>query len=340
MATVHVWTNMDSDAPRRSARTERRRLRLSTLERRSGLDHRRDVLLCQRNGKWVRQRYWHRTLAGRNDVVHFIVVPGKGDAVRTVASIAILIAATIIAGPVGGSIAGALGVTSAAGIAAITAATTATLAIAGNFALNAIIPPARPDAPGLATSLGEIDANAPTYAFTVSSQQNLARLGGRIPEWFGYHRVIPDVASTAWHEWADGRQTLYQTLCCTKGELEIEKIELGRTPIDTFEDIDYQVFGPGATADLFESEVYQASDVGSILLTAPNELVAPDDGVYGPFAALPPGQASQRFGLDVSFPSGLYLSSGASLAPKTAQWRVEARKIDEMPTIAAVYMNR
>lgn len=332
MATVHVWSNMSSGAPLRACRFERPRLKLSSLVRRCGLDPRREVVIAQHNGRWVRQRDWHRTLAGRNDVVHIVLMPADGEVGRTVAQIAVLIVSAVVAP----QLVAPLGLTGAA-LTAATAATTAALSIAGSYAVNALIPLPRPNAPGLSTALGSLDAESPTYAFSVSSQQNLARLGGPIPEWFGYHRVIPDVAATAWWEWSDGKQTLYQTLCLTRGSLDVEKIEIGRIPIGTFEEIDHALFEPGSPANLFEPEVYQSPDVGSILLNPPNDLPAGDDGIYGPFPATPSGQQTDRIGVDISFPRGLYLQSGGSLAPKTAQWRVEARLIDDAGAPAGVW---
>lgn len=321
MTTVHIVTNLETAQPHRLARTERRRLRMSTLARRSGLDPRREVLIAQRNGRWVYQRDWGHTLCGKHDVVVFAVMPKGSNTLRTVAQVAVIVLAAVVAGPV----AGFLGIGGTVGTAAVGAA----LVLGGSYAVNALIPLPRPDAPGLGGSYGAIDANSPTYAFTLSSQQNLPRLGGAIPEWFGYHRVIPDLAATAWWEWTDGKQTLYQTLCLTKGEVEIAGIELGRTPVDVFEDVEYDVFEPNETADLFEAEVYQAHDISNIDLTASNELIAPDDGVRGPFAALPPGQTSTRFGLDITFPRGLYTQDGAAFSPKTIAWKVEARQIDD-----------
>ncbi|HEY4775879.1 MAG TPA: host specificity factor TipJ family phage tail protein [Xanthobacteraceae bacterium] len=326
MATIHIFTNMETAAPQQASRVFPRRMRLSTAARRSGLDPRREVLIAQRNGRWVRQRDWSQTLVGKNDVVKFVVIPGKGDTLRTVALLAVLVMAVVVAGPLGGSawLAGAgLGLSATQAGALIIGGAM----IAGSYAINALIPLPRPDAPGLSSFT---DVNSPTYAFTASSQQNLPRLGGKIPEWFGYHRVIPDLAATAWWEWADGKQTLHQTLSLSNGEIEVDKIELGRTPIETFEEIGYALFGPNVTADLFEAEVYQANDVGGIELTAPNELVAPDDGVRGPFTGLPPGQTGAQFGLDIGFPRGLFLQGGGgALTGKTVQWRVEACEIDD-----------
>lgn len=322
MTTVHVMTNLAAELPRRSSRRERAGLSLFVLARRCGLDPRSEVVIARRNGRWVYQRDWRKTRCGATDVVVFAVMPRGSGTLRSVAMLAVMVVAAIVAPP----IVAAIGLTGAAATAA-TAALTFGIGIAGSYLVNALIPLPRPDTPGL--SGGILDADSPTYAFTASSQQNLSRLGGKIPEWFGYHRVIPDLAATAWWEWADGKQKLYQTLLLSKGEIDIERIELGSTPIDTFEDVTYKSCPPGVAADLFEPNVYQSRDVGTIELTAPNDLVSPDDGLRGPFIAVPAGQATDRIGIDISFPRGLFVQSGTTLDQKSVQWKVEAQIIDD-----------
>jgi len=139
MATIHIFTNMETAAPQQASRVFPRRMRLSTAARRSGLDPRREVLIAQRNGRWVRQRDWSQTLVGKNDVVKFVVIPGKGDTLRTVALLAVLVMAVVVAGPLGGSawLAGAgLGLSATQAGALIIGGAM----IAGSYAINALIP--------------------------------------------------------------------------------------------------------------------------------------------------------------------------------------------------------
>lgn len=337
MTTVHVLTNVETAKPHRASRVERRRLRMSTIARRAGIDPRSAAVIAQRNGRWVRQRDprgkrdWQHTLCGKNDVVVFVVLPEGGGAsniLRTVAMIAIVVIAAFVAPPLAGALFPAL--LPGLALTAVTAGITVGLTALGSYAVNALIPAPRQDAPGLSTSLDSANASAPTYSLSISAQQNAARLGGAIPEWFGYHRVVPDLAATAWWEWANGRQRLRQTFCLTKGEIDIEKIELGTAALGSFKDVTYAVFGPGQTASLFEAEVYQSPDVSQVELTALNQLLPGDNGVYGPFAATPPGQVTNRIGIDIGFPRGLYLqNTDGTLLPKSVQWRLEAQEIDD-----------
>ncbi len=323
MSVAYIHSNIVSAARARKAVFVKRSLRLSTLARRAGLDPRREAVIAQLNGRWVLQRDWHGKICARCDVVHFIVLP-QGNALRSIAQIAVLVIAAIAAP----FLVAPLGLTGAA-LSAATAVATGALAIAGSYAVNALIPLPRQDAPGIST----VKIDSPTYAFSIAAQNNQARLGGAIPEWFGRHRVVPDLAATAWWEWSGGVQTLYQTFCLSKGEIAVEDVQLGRTSASTFEDVAYQVFSPNTPPSLFEPNVYQSPDVSSVTLNAPNDLPgAYDDGVYGPFAAVPAGQTSARIGIDIAFPRGLFGVSGSSLVAKSAQWRIETSVIDDLGT--------
>lgn len=328
MAVVHILTNIESRAPKTETRLlpPGRRLRLSTVARRHGLDPRRVAVMAQRNGRLVLQKNWRKTLVGKNDVVKFSILPAGKSVWRTVAMLAVVVVSAFVGPWLAGSV---LGLTGAIGT-AVGAGLTAATALAGTYALNALLPIPQQNAAGVGASAFGSDIAAPTYAFTLSAQQNAARLGGAIPEWFGYHRVVPDLAATAWWEFENGRQIFRQTLCCTRGEIDVEKIELGRTPISTFEEISTKLVGPGEVADLFPPEVYQSPEVSSIVNGAPNDLDPGDDGVYGPFAVCPPGQATRDIGFDWSFPRGAALQNEAGLlSPKTFRWRIEAQPIDD-----------
>lgn len=324
MSVCHVVSNLASSLPRRSAVIERRKLSLSSLARRRGLNPRRQPIMAQRNGKWISQKHWRRVTAKRDDVVVFVVMPrGGGNVWRTLASLAIIVAATVIAGP----FAAFLGFTGI-GLSIATAVIAAGIMVGGNLLLNALIP-IKPVDSGLDTQLAASDGASPTYQFSVGSQQNIARLGGSIPALYGRMRFVPDIAATPWTEWVDGFQTLHQTLLLTQGTLEVERVDMGRTPISTFEEIETELVGPGNSVSLFEPEVYQAPDVRGILLGAPNDLQTIDDGTYGPFAATPPGVSTDRIGLDIGFPRGLYRNEDdGSISTKSVAWKVEAQQIN------------
>ena len=328
MPAVHVVSNLASAAFQRSESFSRGRPTLAALARARGLNHRRVPITCERNGRLVSQKRWRTMRAQKSDVVIFTIWPRGSNALKSAAALAAIVVAAVVAPYLAPEIAGLLGVTSTGGIAAVTAGTTAVLAAGGSYLVNALIPVAS-TASGLSTALNASDSASPTYSFSVSSQQNVARLGGSIPELFGRVRVIPDLAATAWWDWVDGFQRLHQTLLVSQGDVEVEAIQCGRTPVSSFEEIETEVVSPGGTVSLFESEVYQAPEVRGILLGAPNDLPEIDDGTYGPFAACAPSSATDRIGIDIAFPRGLFFNEAdGSLTAKSAAWRVEAQKVN------------
>ena len=324
MPHVHVVTNLGSPLPRRRSATMRRPLKLSTLARREGLDPRRAPVVCSVNGRWVLQRRWRRVTARGDDVVVFAVMPRGKDIGRSIAFIALAVVVAFAAPYLGGLVAGAFGATGAIAT-GITAAVGVGLMVGGSMLINALLPAEK--AGGALSSSGA--AEFATYQFTASSQQNLSRLGAPIPVLYGRHRIVPDLAATPWWEWIDGVQYLHQALVLTQGYCEVERVEMGKSPISAFEDIETELVPPGGTITLFPGEAYQSPDVRGITLAAPNDLPVGDDGVYGPFAATPPGVTTIAIGIDIGFPRGSYDAASGSPAGITTTWRIEICEVDD-----------
>ncbi len=266
MAYVHVVQNLNGTLPKRAATVERRKLTLATMARRRGLNPRRQPVLCARNGKWIKQSQWRRVTAKRDDVVTFVVMP-RGSSLRIAAMLAVLVLATVVAGPIAGAlIPGA--VAGSTTLAVGTALIGAGLVLGGNYLVNALLPAgastAAPDALG-----------SPTYAQTLSQQNNTARLNGAIPVLYGRMRFIPDLAAPGWSEWVNKVQRFHQTLILTQGSMQVEKIELGQTNITSYTGVDFEIVEPGDSVTLFEPEVYTSQQVSGSILYAPND---PDGG--------------------------------------------------------------
>jgi len=267
MAYVHILNNITSAAPERAVVVERRPMSLRRLARNHGLDPKHRPLICSRNGKWVSQKSWHRVSARKDDVVVFIIMP-QSDNLRTVATLGVLVLAAVAAPFIAAPIIGAFGATGAiAG--AITAATTAALVIGSNYLLNVLIP-VNQTAAGAPPSSTEGGSNA-TYSSTLSAQNNIARLGSPVPVLYGRLRFIPDLASAPWTEWVDRAQVLRQILVCSQGEVDVTKIELGQSDINSFDNISVTVYFPGTTIDVFEPEVFTSTQVSGIELPAAND---------------------------------------------------------------------
>ncbi len=201
-------------------------------------------------------------------------------------------------------------------------------AIPGRFRstlINAVIPAPKPSMPSMSFgSVGAPPAPSPTYS--LSAQGNEARLGQPIPVLYGRHLIYPDLATRPYQEFAGGDQYLHQLFCLGQGEYDLEQLRIEDTPIASFEEVAYEVVGPGGSVTLFETDVITAPEV------AGQELLSATDGGgwVGPFAANPTATQAGNLGIDVIFPRGLYYANDAGgIDTRSVQWEVQARTIDD-----------
>ena len=278
--------------------------------------------ICLVNGEATLRGQWSVRIITRNDVISFVTLPQGGgggggggkNPLRTVLSIAVMVAAPAI----GGALAGSLGVTSAIGTALISAG----VALAGAALVNVLVPPPKPSAPSIG-GVGNTTIPSPTYS--LQSQGNQARLGQPIPVIYGRHVTFPDLASTPYFEYANNDQYLYQLHCIGRGLYDLEQIRIEDTPISSFEEVEYELVEPGGEVTLFDADVVTAPEV------AGQEMLSEADGVgwIGPFAVNPPETQAHQIGIDIVFSRGLYYAdNNGNLQNKTVNWQVQARTID------------
>jgi hypothetical protein len=253
------------------------------------------------NGKPVLRRDWHQpVLAGQ--VVQLAELPGGGSS-RDIARLLATLALVYFLGPAG------LGLKGFAYTAAF---------IAGNIAINALLPPVAANARGPEAS--------PTYS--VSFQGNTARLKQSIPVRFGYGRWYPDHAAQPYYTYQDNEQYLHLLLLIGEGEHDFTLPGHGHfiddTPLSDFDDITYNVIEPGdlGTLALVDPAMISAVEVsGQDMLT---------DEIVGPFTVCGRGQKVTSIGIDMAWPRGLYPN-------KTTEWQAEAQQIDEYGNPLAVW---
>ena len=116
--------------------------------------------ICLFNGEAVLREQWYKITIGLSDIVTFITLPqggggGGGKILRSVLTIAVMVAAPYA----GAALAGAIGVTSTVGIALVTAG----VAFAGSALLNVLVPPPLPST-SLNSGFGNTPAASPTYS--------------------------------------------------------------------------------------------------------------------------------------------------------------------------------
>ena len=289
--------------------------------------------ICLHNGQALLRTEWDATVINDNDVVTFVALPHGGggggggkNPLKTVLSIALMVAAPGL----GGALAGSLGLTGSlfAGTAFEIGWGTVlggVISLAGSALINAVIPAPRPSVPSVSFgSVGAPPAPSPTYS--LSAQGNQARLGQPIPSVYGRHLIYPDLATRPYQEFAGGEQYLHQLHVIGQGEFELEQLRIEDTPIASFEEVTYEVVGPGGTVTLFETDVITAPEV------AGQELLSAGDGggLVGPFTANPTATQAGNIGIDVIFPRGLYYANDAGgLDARAITWEVQARTIDD-----------
>ncbi|WP_412057339.1 host specificity factor TipJ family phage tail protein [Bartonella sp. DGB2] len=276
--------------------------------------------LCLWNGKAVLREHWHKITISFSDIVTFITLPqggegGGGKILRSVVGLALMIAAPYA----GAALAGAIGITGAAGVALMTAGVT----LAGGALLNVLVPPPSPST-SLNNGFGNIPNASPTYS--LQAQGNQARISQPIPVIYGRHIIYPDLAATPYVLYKNNEQYLHQLHCIGQGEYDLEQIRIEDTPLSSFEEIEYEIMPPGKPVTLFETDVVTVPEIAGQELLSQS-----DEGDWiGPFVANPAQTKCHQLSIDIILPRGLYYANdNGDLSNYTIKWQIEARKIDD-----------
>lgn len=184
---------------------------------------------------------WQQKVCANDNVVFVALAMGgdKGgkDAFRMIAQIALLVAVTVAAGPLGTALAGATG--SFLSVATATQLVSASLLFVGNLAINALFPAG-----------GGVD-EAEQFK-TLNPQNNIARIGQAIPEVFGEMLVYPDMIATPHIRFIDNKPNLYEVFYFTAGTAEISDLKLGTTAVASFSDLSVTTTDGGNVSTKFD----------------------------------------------------------------------------------------
>lgn len=184
---------------------------------------------------------WPRVRPREGTTVILRVVPAGGDTLRSVLTVAIIVAAISVGQFYAPGIAGALlpaGSLTGLGASAIapelisvvSALTTAGVAFAGTAALNYLIPP---------TTLG--DQGTTTSLNAITGVQNTSNPGGPIPSILGRHRYAPPYAAPPYTEIIGDDQYVIAAFEFGFGPYNFTNHQLGDTPIATFADVQMEI---------------------------------------------------------------------------------------------------
>ena len=111
------------------------------------------------------------------------------------------------------------------------------------------------------------DTPEPDPMFSLSGQNNQIKLNNPIEVPYGRNKIWPSYAARPFTRYIDNDQYLYQLLCVGQGKYDVEGVFIEDTSIDSFgETIDYEVYEPGQSPDLFASNVTTSVEVSNIEL--------------------------------------------------------------------------
>lgn len=206
----------------------------------------------------IARNVWHRVRPKHGATVIVRAVPGD-DTLRSVLSVAVLVAAVALGQFYAPSIASALLPASFTGygVATATAATISTIgslatagfAIAGSLLLNALIP---------VRGLGDQDKGTDIYAIT--GLQNSSNPGGVIPSILGKHRYAPPYAAPSYTQTIGDDQYCVAAFLFGHGPLNLTNHRLGDTPIENYSDIEIEVrngYADDAPITLYPQQVIE-----------------------------------------------------------------------------------
>ncbi len=162
-------------------------------------------------------------------VVIVRVVPSD-DVLRNVLSIAVTVAAVALGQFYAPALAGALGVTSAAGVTAVGGAITATTLVAGQLLINALIPPSQSR---------KSATESPTYS--LQGWKNTANPDGTLPAVLGKHRIAPVYAAMPFTEASGDDRYVTAAFVFGYGPLAIRNLRIGDTPIEKYRDVQWEL---------------------------------------------------------------------------------------------------
>lgn len=177
----------------------------------------------------IPQGVWHlvRPKAGTQVFIKLTPKGGGNNFLRTMLMLAVVVAATLVAGPAGGVLAGALGLSATMGVALGSLIATG-LTTLGLYLINMLVPPPNQN--------GKISERA-----FLGAIRNRFNPFGPVPRIVGRRRVWPVLAARPYTESQGGKRYLRAMLLVGFGPLRISDIRIGETPIATYSNIEVEI---------------------------------------------------------------------------------------------------
>jgi len=249
---------------------------------------------------------WSRVRPRAGIQVVLRLVPAE-DALKSVLTIVVSVAAIALGQIWAPVIAGALGFGgSALAVGLISAGITIGVNALGGLLINALVPMRSSSS---STGRGR-DAERPTFA--ISGWRNPLNPGGIVPAIMGRHRVAPCFAASNWTEIVGDDQYVRALFLLGCGPLAIEDLRIGETPIASFSDVEIEIrsgYADDAPSRLYPSQVLEENLGVELRRDYPRDSAgAPvTGGGAGPEAPVSRATASDiaEAAIIVGFPAGL-----------------------------------
>lgn len=172
---------------------------------------------------------------------------------------------------------------------------------------------------------GDIPDADPVYS--LRGQRNQIRLGQPIEAPYGRVRVWPSYAAASYNKYIGNDQYLYQLFCLGQGSYDVHQLYIEDTPIESFQDVEYEVVAPNQRVTLLNDTVLTSSEVSNIELFGPNQ--SEYTGHSGPFVVNDAQADVVYLEVDITFPQGLYYAAdNGGLTNRTIHVGFEYRPID------------
>ncbi len=244
------------------------------------------------DGHVVPERLWSRVRIKAGVTLTFSLRL-QGDGWRTALSLVVAIAAFVFAGPLGGALAGAIGITSAIGISVATSLVGAGIILAGTLAINALFPVRQAD---------QVSNAVPGSINSIQGARNQADPFGPVPFVLGRHRQSPRIVLPAFTEVAGNDQYIRFGVCWGYGPIDVSDMRIGDTPLSSFAEVET------------EHRVGYASDGAIILYPGPidEQVLQVELKSVDGWSQRTTSDDTDEIAVDIAAPKGMYYIDEAS----------------------------
>ena len=276
------------------------------------------------DGDYILPQYYGLIKPNEGVLINASIMPHGGGGggggkspLRTILTLAVIVATITFAPQLGATLAFNLGVpvTGIAGISSVAigkAIATVAITTIGNLLTNAIAPPRSPTI--ARQQLGGVNSTIDSPTLFITGSRNRSNPFGTIPDVLGKSRMVPPLGALPFTEIAGDEQFLRMMVVWGYGPLKITDLKIGETPIAEFDDVQIETvdgqsgFPPNT---LFPDDVFE--DQFQIVIKEA-------DG----FTQRVTKQDVDEFSVDFTFPRGL-LKFGAGGSKNTLTVDLEVR---------------